>query len=425
MSAETITLTGLPPRRAQRILFIHQNFPGQFGRIAASLARDPRYDVLAVGKDGCPGLPGVRTVACQLHREPAPATHHYAKPFEAGILYGQACLRLLITVKEKGFVPDVIIAHPGWGETLFVKEVFPHARLIHFSEFYYHTDDADVGFDPEFPSTIDDRARVRAKNALQLLNLEACDLAVAPTQWQKSLHPRAYHDKIHLIHEGIDTDFMRPNPDAVFTLPNGKVLRPGDPVLTYVSRNLEPYRGFHIFMRALPQILADNPGCDIVLAGGADVSYGARTADGRSWRDTMLAEVKVDPERVHFLDHISYARYRDLLQVSAAHVYLTYPFVLSWSMLEAMACGCLVIGSDTAPVTEVLRDGDNGLLVDFFDTAAIADKVCQAMRDPVKFYPMRERTVSSIREKYAFEQGIVGYRQLIRTVSVRGRTDAT
>ncbi|MFB9244713.1 glycosyltransferase family 4 protein [Massilia antarctica] len=399
--------------RARRILFIHQNFPGQFKRIASQLARDPAYEVLAIGKDGCPGLPDVRTLTYKLHRGAAKETHHYAKPFEAGILHGQACLRVLLSMKEKGFVPDVIIAHPGWGDTMFVREAFPDARLVHFSEFYYHTDNADVGFDPEFPSTIDDRARVRAKNALQLLNLEGCDIAVAPTAWQKSLHPKPYHDKIALIHEGIDTAYLCPNPDAAFTLPNGKVLRPGDPVVTYVSRNLEPYRGFHTFMRALPRILADNPECDIVLAGGSDVSYGARPADGQSWRARMLAEVAVDPDRVHFLDRIAYARYRDLLQVSAAHVYLTYPFVLSWSMLEAMACGCLVIGSDTAPVTEIIRDGENGVLVDFFDTDAIAGAVSRALREPARCVPLRARAVESIKAGYAVEEGIAGYRRLI------------
>ncbi|RSZ55577.1 glycosyltransferase [Massilia atriviolacea] len=408
-----MTSTPAHPPRARRVLFVHQNFPGQFKRIAAHLARDPAYEVLAIGKEGCPGLPDVRTLSYKLHRAQSKETHHYARPFEAGILHGQACLRVLLALKEKGFVPDVIIAHPGWGDTMFVREAFPDARLVHFSEFYYHTAHADVGFDPEFPSTIDDRARVRAKNALQLLNLEACDIAVAPTRWQKSLHPGPYQDKIALIHEGIDTSYLRPDPDASFTLPNGKVLRPGDPVVTYVSRNLEPYRGFHTFMRALPAILADNPGCDIVLAGGAGVSYGARPADAANWRDKLLAEVDIDTSRVHFLDRIAYARYRALLQVSAAHVYLTYPFVLSWSMLEAMACGCLVIGSDTAPVTEVIRAGENGLLVDFFDTAAIAATVGMALREQARFAPLRARAVEAIKAGYAVEEGIAGYRRLI------------
>jgi glycosyltransferase involved in cell wall biosynthesis len=403
-------------RRRLKVLFIHQNFPGQFGRIAQHLARDPGYEVLAVGKRGCPGLRGVRTLVYNLHRGPAAATHHYARPYEAGLLYGQACLRALMWLKAKGYAPDVIVAHPGWGETMFVREAFPDARLIHFCEFYYHANDVDVGFDPEFPATVDDRARVRAKNALQLLNLEACDLAVSPTQWQKSLHPKAYHDKIRVIHEGIDSQHMHPDPRASFTLPNGKVLTPGDPVVTYVARNLEPYRGFHVFMRALPQILEQNPGCEIVIAGGDDVSYGSQPRDAANWRERMLNEVALDTSRVHFLGQIPYAKYRALLQVSAAHVYLTYPFVLSWSMLEAMACGCLLIGSRTTPVCEVIQDGENGLLVDFFDIDGIAEKVKLALSEPQRFGRIRDFASASVREGYSAAKGINIYRQLFDEV---------
>jgi glycosyltransferase involved in cell wall biosynthesis len=409
--------TNTAPRRRLpiRILFIHQNFPGQFARIALDLARDPGYQVLAVGKEGCPKLAGVRTVTYKLHRATGSATHRYAVPYEAGILHGQACLRLLIKLKAQGFLPDVVVAHPGWGEAMFVKEAFPTARVIHFCEYYYHTDHADLGFDPEFPSSLDDRARVRAKNALQLLNLESCDIAISPTQWQKQLHPTAYHNKIHVAHEGIDTDYMCPDARASFTLPNGRVLRVGDPVVTYVSRNLEPYRGFHAFMRSLPKILEQNPDCEIVIAGGDDVSYGGRPADAANWRLKMLREVDIDANRVHFLGRIAYSSYRSLLQVSAAHVYLTYPFVLSWSMLEAMACGCLLISSRTAPVCEVITNGKNGMLVDFFDVNEIAETVREALCNMENSAGIRNNAVRSVRKKYSIKNGIAQYRSLIQS----------
>lgn len=409
----------LPPpferrdQRKTRVLFIHQNFPGQFRRIALRLAQDPLYQVLAIGKQGCPQLAGVRTLTYTLHRAPTAATHSYAKPFEAGILHGQAVLRVLQKLKAKGFVPDVIVAHPGWGETLFVKDIFPSVRLIHFSEYYYHASGADVGFDPEFPMTLDDAARIRAKNALQLLNLENCDIAVSPTEWQKSLHPQAYHSKIHVIHEGIDTETMRPDPQASFTLPSGKVLKAGDPVVTYVARKLEPYRGFHVFMRALPQILEQNPDCDVVIAGGDGASYGGMPKDAPDWRTKMLREVAIDPARVHFLGQVPYASYRKLLQVSAAHVYLTYPFVLSWSMLEAMACGCLVIGSNTAPVREVIQHAENGMLVDFFDGRKLAAAVGTALTDQGRFGAVRELAARTVRKRYSAESGILEYFRLI------------
>ena len=402
-----------------RVLLIHQDFLGQFRSIAQHLARDPGVTLLAIGKQGCPQLAGVRTRTYDLHRAPGQATHHYVKPFKAAVLHGhamlhgQAVLRLLRKLKSEGFVPDVVLGHPGWGETLYVKDVFPRARQIHFAEFYCHAQGADAGFDPEFPMTLDDAARGRSRNAHLLLSMDLCDAAIAPTQWQKSLHPPAYHDKIDVIHEGVDTASLRPDPQASFTLASGKVLRPGDPVVTYVARNLEPYRGFHTFMRAVPHILAQHGQCDIVIVGGDDVSYGSKLAGFSNWRSRMQSEVSFDAARVHFLGQIPYARYRSLLQVSKAHIYLTYPFVLSWSMLEAMACGCAVIASDTAPVREVILDGTDGLLVDFFDAAAIAGTVNGVLRDMACGGAMRQRAAHAVRDRYGKASVIAAYRLAI------------
>lgn len=399
-----------------KVLLIHQNFPGQFRSIGQDLARDPAVTLVSIGKQGCPLLTGVRTLTYALHRAPARATHHYVKPMEAGILHGQAVLRLLQQLKGEGFVPDVVLGHPGWGETLFVKDVFPRAKLIHFCEYYYHAQGADAGFDPEFPLTLDDAARIRARNALMLLNLEQCDAAVTPTEWQKSLHPEAYRDKIEVIHEGIDCDRMQADPCASFTLPDGTLLRRGGQILTYVARNLEPYRGFHVFMRALPRILEQHPQCQVVIAGGDGVSYGSKPAHAANWRSQMMAEVAFDPARVRFVGKIPYVHYLSLLQVSMAHLYLTYPFVLSWSMLEAMACGCALVASGTAPVREVIRDGDNGLLVDFFDTGTIAAAVGKVFASPDGMAAMRRRAARTVREQFSVTAGLSAYAKLLGLV---------
>ncbi|RFQ25784.1 glycosyltransferase, partial [Pseudomonas sp. ATCC 13867] len=330
------------------VLFIHQNFPGQFRHIAAHLARQPDVNVCAIGREHAPGLAGIRLYRYRPHRPASKDTHPYARTFEEGVLHGQQVLRLLLDLKAKGYRPDVIVAHPGWGETLYAKQAFPDSKLIHFCEYYYRTDGADAGFDPEFPLTLNGAASIHSRNALHLLNLENCDAAITPTHWQHSLHPAAYQDKIKVIHEGIDTANLGPDPNAVLRLPNGQQLKAGDPVVTYVARNLEPYRGFHQFMRALPGVLAAHPSCQVVVIGGDDVSYGSKPHDAPNWRTKLLRENPVDPNRVHFLGKVDYVTYRTALQVSAAHIYLTYPFVLSWSLLEAMACGCQVIASDTA-----------------------------------------------------------------------------
>lgn len=381
-----------------RVLIIHQNFPGQFRHVAKAWAERPGWQVVGIGRETAPGMPELERsgrltlIRYKPHREVGKEQHHYLRRMEEAVLHGQAVARVMLKLKAKGFTPDVILAHPGWGETLNAKDVFPDTRLVHFCEWFYNAPasgngldpgwkGADIGFDPEFPVSFDDRARIRAWNALHLLNLENCDAAISPTHWQKAQHPKAYLDKITVAHEGIDLEGLRPDAQAQMQMPNGAVLRAGDPVITYVARNLEPYRGFHLFMRALPAIQREHKTCHTVIVGGDDVSYGRAPGDGKSWRQVMLEEVgsRLDPARTHFLGKIPYESYKRVLQISAAHVYLTYPFVLSWSMLEAMATGCVVVGSDTAPVREVIEHGVNGLLVPMLDPGMPAMRAIEAV----------------------------------------------
>ena len=396
-----------------RILFIHQNFPGQFRHIAQAWAARPGWQVLAIGRDTAPGVPGVRCLEYKPHREPVPQQHAYLRRMEDAVLHGQSVARVLLDLKRKGFTPDAIVAHPGWGETLYAKDVFPQARLIHLCEWFYGAEGSDVGFDPEFPSAFDDHARVRTWNALHLLNLENCDIGISPTGWQKSRHPDAYQHKIAVAHEGINTELLGPDPGAQITLESGVVLKAGAPVITYVSRNLEPYRGFHQFMRALAPIQAEHKTCHAVIVGGDGVSYGKRPADAKHWREKMLREREIDTTRVHFVGKVPYDQYRKVLQVSAAHVYLTYPFVLSWSMLEAMASGCAVIGSNTAPVKELIRDGVNGRLVEFFDVQAITQAVITTLNED-------QRTTQALRDqarrdaqRYSLRAGLAAYERAL------------
>nr|WP_316640419.1 glycosyltransferase family 4 protein [uncultured Roseateles sp.] len=398
-----------------RILIIHQNFPGQFRHVAQAWSQQPGWQVLGIGRDTAPGLPGVQCLKYKPHRGVNKGQHHYLRKMEDAVLHGQAVARILLDLKTKGFTPDVILAHPGWGETLYAKDVFPDTRLVHFAEWFYNSHGADIGFDPEFPVTFDDLTRIRSWNALHLLNLENCDAAISPTHWQKAQHPTVYQSKITIAHEGIDTDNLGPDPSAQFRLPGGHVLKAGDPVITYVARNLEPYRGFHSFMRALPKIQAEHKQCHTVIVGGDDVSYGNKPKDAAHWRDRMLKEVasSLDPTRTHFLGKLPYADYKRILQVSATHVYLTYPFVLSWSMLEAMASGCLVIGSNTAPVREVLKDAESGRLVNFADQRAIAESAVQAISDPARFAETRLAAAKQAKHNFSRQRGLQSFAELV------------
>jgi glycosyltransferase involved in cell wall biosynthesis len=276
-------------------------------------------------------------------------------------------------LKRAGFKPDVIFTHNGWGEALFLKDVFPQARVLLYCEFFYRARGGDMGFDREFPPTAEKILRLRVMNAPLLMSLDASDAGIAPTRWQQRQFPAPYSARVNVIHDGIDTDLVSPS-DA-----NEKNTE--EELITYVARNLEPYRGFHVFMRAIPEIQRLRPRARIVIVGGDDVSYSPRLPAGETYRGRMLRELdgKIDASRISFLGKIPYEEYLGLLRRSSVHVYLTYPFVLSWSLLEAMASGCLVVGSRTPPVEEVIKDGENGLLVDFFSTERIAERVDYAL----------------------------------------------
>ncbi|MDZ5457140.1 glycosyltransferase family 4 protein [Azohydromonas lata] len=397
-----------------RLLFIHQNFPGQFKLLSAALAARGDCEVVALGSAervrGRTYARGVKVLGYP-DRAPGPEdgrhTHHYLREHERAVRRGQDVARALLELHRKGFTPDVVVAHPGWGESLFVKDVFPRARLINLFEFFYAGNGADVGFDAEFPVNEDDRLRLRIKNNTQLQALAYCDQGLSPTQWQRSRFPERFHPLIEVLHEGLDLTHLRPNPDARFTLPNGRVLSRGDRVLTYVARNLEPYRGFHVFMRALPQLLAREPDLQVVVAGATGVSYGSAPPKPHATHlDWLVAEGgRPDPERVHFTGPLPYGEYVKLLQVSSVHCYLTYPFVLSWSMLEAMACGCAVLGSATPPVQEFIEDGVNGRLLDFFDQAALRDGVSRLLREDTR--ALRERARATVAERIDFHRHVL------------------
>lgn len=290
-------------------------------------------------------------------------------------------------LRDEGFVPDIVIGHLGWGETLFVKDIWPGTKLVVLAEFFYRPEGADSGFDPEFADADGPAARMelRAKNAAILLAMEGADFGVASTWWQGAQFPPELRGKIAILHEGIDTDRMAPDPAACFRhAALGLDFSGRDEVVTFVSRNLEPYRGYHVFMRALPGILAARPRAHVLIVGGDGVSYGPRAPGSRSWKSIFLAEVadRLPMDRVHFAGKLPYLDYLAALQVSSAHVYLTYPFVLSWSMLEAMSAGAPLVASRTAPVVEVARDGETAVLFDFFDRDALARRMIEVLAEP-------------------------------------------
>jgi glycosyltransferase involved in cell wall biosynthesis len=386
-----------------KVLCVHQNFPGQYLHLARYLGTQSQHQIVFITQRQDVDLPGVRKIVYKPRRTISPQVHHYLRDSEAAVLNAQEVARIALDLRKAGFIPDVMLGHNGWGEIWYLKDIFPEAPLIGYFEFFYRMQGADVGFDPADPITPDTAPRLRTKNLGNLLALDTADLGQCPTEWQKSVYPRRYQSILNVIHEGIDTAVVKPDPSARLIIADRKLeFTAGDEVVTYVARNLEPYRGFPTFMRSLPKVLTARPNAHVVIVGGDDVSYGARLPQGQSFRQILLSELNgsLDLTRVHFLGKIPYAAFIKVLQISRVHVYLTYPFVLSWSMLEAMSAGCLVVGSRTQPVEEVLHHGGNGLFVDFFSPDQVSDRVIDALEEKTAFASLRHNARQTVMDRF-------------------------
>jgi glycosyltransferase involved in cell wall biosynthesis len=424
-------LYNIQPRKAfllMRVLFIHQNIPGQFKYLISILPQRPGWEVTAIAEaprvQQIGPIRGVKLIGYPLPQNAGEATHHYLRSTEAAVRRGQAVTRACLSLRGQGYVPDLIVVHPGWGENLYLKEVYPNTPQLAYYEFFYNTSGADINFDSEYPNQFDDLLRARTRNATQLIAMTVSDWGISPTYWQRAQYPEWYRSKISVIFDGVDTDIVSPRPNVSFELPDNKgTLTPTQQVITFINRNFEPYRGFHVFMRALPEILRRNPKAQVVMVGGDEISYGRAAPPHTTYRKMLLEELgtSLDLSRIHFVGRISYGRLLDLLRLSSAHIYFTYPFVLSWSMVEAMALGALVIGSATAPVMEVIEDGKNGLLVPFFDKDALVNTVSEVLAKPELYQTLRSAARATVIERYNLRECLGAQIRLMQAVARHGR----
>ena len=374
-----------------KLLFIHQNFPGQFMHLAPALVKrghEVRAILHSKNKVAPKTWNGITIHPYQVSRSSSKSIHPWIVDIETKTIRAEACYLASKKLHEDGFVPDVVIAHPGWGEALFIKDVWPQTKLVLYCEYFYRAVGGDWNFDPEFkikdPGGI---CRLHLKNLCNIQQFETMDHGISPTKWQASTYPARIVDKIKVIHDGIDTASIKPNQNIKLRINKELVVGWHDEVITFVNRNLEPLRGYHIFMRALPDILKRRPSAKVLIVGGDSTSYGPKPQGETTWKQVFIDEIRSqipdeDWARVHFLGNIQRTQFTALLQVSSIHVYLSYPFVLSWSLIEAMSAGCAIVASDTAPIREVINEGQTGCLVDFFDTNALAQKVDSLMNNP-------------------------------------------
>lgn len=369
------------------ILFMHPNFPGQFLYLSRHMAQvDGHRVVFLTKKTNGNRIGKVATAIYKEGRPVAKETHPFLQPAEEAVIDGEASLRAMRALRDQHhFVPDVIVGHTGWGSTLYCKDIYPDVPLVGYFEWYYHATGSDVGYFPGEKVTDEDRMRIRTRNAHHLLNLETCDVLFTPTQWQRAQFPARYRDEMRVIHEGVDTEFCRPQPEAKLVLEKREGhealdLSGAEEILTYVSRGFEPYRGYPQFMSAAAALLRRRPKLHVVIVGDDRTCYGV-APKGSTWKQVVDKEIKYDKRRVHFVGHLDRASYRKVLQASTVHVYLTRPFILSWSMLEAMSFGCALVASKTPPVEEVVEDGRNGLLANFRSPQHIAQRIEELLDD--------------------------------------------
>lgn len=387
-----------------RILFVHVNFPAQFRHLAASLGRNPGNEVVFLTQEDRPDweIPGVRKAVYAPDMNTADPMGGLMGNSGNAARHAGAAMRAAVRLRSEGFVPDVICGHSGWGPTMLLHDVFPEAAFVGYFEWFYGSDSADMRFSGQKP-TLKSRTSVRVNNLPIINDLLSCDLGICPTRWQLEQFPVELRSKISVVHDGVDTEYFSPDPAARMTLP-GLDLPDATEIVTYATRGMEPYRGFPQFLEAAVEVVRRRPQCHVVIGGEDRTCYGAPPEPGKTWKQVLMERLQPDPERIHFVGTLPYGQYRTLLRASSVHVYLTRPFVLSWSFLEAMSCGCLLVASDTEPVREVASDGHNALLTDFHSPKAIAERTIEALENRDRLQVVRERARQTIINNYDLQK---------------------
>ena len=391
-----------------KILMVHQNYPGQYREILSWLIAQGGHEIVFLTqRQGIAPRDGVKIVSYPTHHRPSEGAYALSKYWEECCGNGCGTAVAMQAIKAEGFTPDIILGHIGWGELTFVRQVWPACPVIGYFEYFFLNEGGSVGFDPEYPSSKDTPYIMHARNAMNFANLETVDRGVTPTKWQHDTFPKSFHSKFYTCHDGIRTDRLMADPDATIGLSRlAKKLTREDEVFTYLARNLEPVRGFHHFMRALPKILEARPNARALIIGGNEASYGKKSDIQGGYRAQMEQEVgkDLDWSRVHFLGRVPYADYRTIIQLSRCHIYLTVPFVLSWSLLESMSMQAPIVASGTAPVREVIKDGKTGLLADLLNPDEIAEKAIQLLSDYKLGEKLGKAARAQVVKSYDFEK---------------------
>jgi glycosyltransferase involved in cell wall biosynthesis len=383
------------------VLFVHQNFPAQFGHIAEYLIRQKGFRCTFASQKSPGTWAGVERIQYHVKSGATDKTHYCSRTFENAIWHSHALYEALHVRAD--VQPDLVVAHSGFLTTVFLRDLY-RCPIINYFEYFYRTTQSDMDFRPEFPSPEINKLRARARNSVLLLDLENCDAGYSPTQWQRHRFPTIFHDKIEVIFDGIDTERWQPRTGLARKV-GDRVIPDDVKIVTYVSRGMESMRGFDIFMKAAKLLCQRRQDVLFVVVGQDRICYGGDKdfTGNLSFKDWVLAQDSYDLSRFLFTGLMTIPALAELLAVTDLHIYLTVPFVLSWSLMNALACGATVLASNTAPVTEMIEDGKNGLLVDFFDVEGLAQQASRVLDRPGEFKPLGASGAELIRSRYSLD----------------------
>jgi glycosyltransferase involved in cell wall biosynthesis len=399
-----------------QVLFVHPNFPGQFGPCATRLASEPGVEVVFVSQRAEGMHAGIRCIRAVPRGGATHANHYCSRTFENAVWSAHAVH--VACASSEGLAPDVIVGHSGFGTTTFLSDLYS-CPVINLFEYWYRGHESDLDFRPEYPPEPLDRLRAITRNAMILLDLQAGTLGYAPTHWQRDLFPEPWRSKLRVLHDGIDTDFWRRRERS--TQVCGVDLPAGRPVITYVSRGLEAMRGFDVFMRFAEQLARTRPDALFLVVGEERTHYGNDTKhiSAPSFKQHVLSEVTGEVPQVHFLGKVSRDQLVEVFSVSDLHVYLTVPFVLSWSLLDAMACECAVLVSDTGPLDEVIGSSEVGERIAFGDVDAMYEAASELLDDSPRRLEMGRAARRLVEQRYATEVIYPRFRAMLDEVVER------
>lgn len=398
------------------ILFIHRTFPGQFEFIIQYLLQEGHKVTFITNNERTSEMQGVKKYIYKLKRQVSPNCSHFLQHYEQSVIHAEAVAELALELKNNGYKPDIIYGFSGWGSSMFIKDVFQDVPFLCYFGWFEQPENSVFDFDGTVLDT-ETREKIQCNNTHLLMNLYSCDAGITETNWQRSQIPKEFQSKIKVIHNGVSTELCKPDVNAKFFIKDKNLeLNTKNDVITYGTRGMEPYRGFPQFMEAVEKLLNKRPNAHFVIAGEDIVCYSPKLCNGKTYKEQMLEKLDIDMNRVHFVGGLPFDEYVNLLQISSAHVYLTYPYVLSWSLLDAMATGCCVVASNSQPVLEVIEDNYNGLLVDFFDVDMLVKKIEYALDNKDKMIDIRNNARQTMLEKYDFNILLPKQAEYIKTL---------